>query len=105
MVIAGILERLTRFELALRAWKALVLPLHHSRLYPGRTNPPLPQGYSSFVLKIKQAVSKGNMLFCFNYPLFAQGRGFGKECFDPLTGSICIPDRRKCGDRCFILAL
>ena len=25
------LERLTRLELALRAWKALVLPLHHSR--------------------------------------------------------------------------
>ena len=35
----GGLERLTRLELALRAWKALVLPLHHSRLYPGRTNP------------------------------------------------------------------
>ena len=60
MVIAGILERLTRFELALRAWKALVLPLHHSRLDPGRCKPlPLLQGYSSFVLKIKQAVSEG----------------------------------------------
>ena len=27
----GILERLTRLELALKAWKAFVLPLHHSR--------------------------------------------------------------------------
>ena len=29
---AGLLERSTRLELALRAWKALVLPLHHDRL-------------------------------------------------------------------------
>ena len=29
--VEGNLERLTRLELALRAWKALVLPLHHSR--------------------------------------------------------------------------
>ena len=30
--VEGNLERLTRLELALRAWKALVLPLHHSRI-------------------------------------------------------------------------
>ena len=29
------LERSTRLELALRAWKALVLPLHHDRIMSG----------------------------------------------------------------------
>lgn len=46
------LERLTRFELALRAWKALVLPLHHSRSYQATTGPDV-NGISVFLGKAR----------------------------------------------------
>ena len=48
--IDGRMERLTRLELALRAWKALVLPLHHSRISLPRLCQQLPLSVQRFLV-------------------------------------------------------